>query len=364
MAPSRSEKELNLRKEFIFLFTKRLIAVAIAIALALTLRSYWALVAGMVAGRVVGAAFSYLIHPYRPRFDLSRARELMRFSKWLWLNGALNFANLRAADFFIGRLSGPGALGTFSLGYEIANLPTSEMAAPLSRAVFPGYALVAHDANAIRRTFLGVFGVLALASVPAGLGISAIAGPIVGVLLGDAWKSAIPIIELVAISGVLVALSSNASYVCLAAGRPRRITALIALNAFLLLSALAFLVPEKGATGAAWAIFFAAAVTTPATLATSANVAGVRMGDLVRALVRPAVAGLFMYIVVKQASVYVGDRGAVALLGLVVLGALSYVAALMAMWRAQGRPEGAESAVLARLGVALPEVPDNGAPRA
>ena len=36
-------KELNLRKEFIFLFTKRLIAVAIAIALALTLRSYWAL---------------------------------------------------------------------------------------------------------------------------------------------------------------------------------------------------------------------------------------------------------------------------------------------------------------------------------
>ena len=104
------------------------------------------------------------------------------------------------------------------------------MAAPLSRAVFPGYALVAHDADAIRRTFLGVFGVLALASVPAGLGISAIAGPIVGVLLGDAWESAIPIIELVAISGVLVALASNASYVCLAAGRPRRITALIALN--------------------------------------------------------------------------------------------------------------------------------------
>lgn len=344
-------KELNLRKEFAFLFTKRMIAVTIGIALAIALRSYWALVAGMVAGRVAGVALSYVIHPYRPRFDLSRSRELMGFSKWIWLNGALNFVNFRAADFFIGRMSGPGALGAYSLGYEIANLPTSEMAAPLSRAVFPGYALVANDAGAIRRTFIGVFGVLALVAVPAGLGIAAIADPIVNVLLGEAWRAAVPIIELVAVAGVLVALASNASYVCLAAGQPRRITALIALHTAVLLPALAVLVPAQGAIGAAWAIVGAASLSTPVALATAAQVAGIRAGAMLATMARPAIAGVVMYFLVKHAAGYVGAQGIFALLALVGLGAASYAGVLATLWLVQGRPDGAESAVLSRLGL-------------
>lgn len=351
-------KELDLRKEFVFLFAKRLIAVAIAISLALAWRSYWALVAGMVMGRVVGMVLSYLVHPYRPRFGLARARELIAFSKWIWLNGAINFVNLRAADFFIGRISGPKALGIYSIGYEVANLPTSEIAAPLSRAVFPGYALVAHDPDASRRTFLSVFGVLALAVFPIGLGISATAAPIVRVILGESWIAAVRIIELVALAGALGALASNASYVCLAAGRPRQITALVALHAVALLPALGWLVPERGAEGAAMAILCASAVSTPAGLATAARVAGVPLWSMVGALTRPLVAAIAMYAAVKYLATHVGGHGIGTLLVLVGAGAAIYLCVLLLLWQLASRPDGAENIVLQRFGLAVGKQPD------
>jgi O-antigen/teichoic acid export membrane protein len=354
-------KELDLRREFIFLFTKRLLAVVVALSLAFAWRSYWALVAGMVVGRVAGALFSYMIHPYRPRPDISRVRELVRFSKWIWLNSALNFVNLRAADFFIGRIAGARALGTYSLGYEIANLPTSEMAAPLSRAVFPGYALVSGDAEAMRSTFRSTVGVLALAAVPAGLGISATALQIVTVVLGDAWLDAVPVMELVAIAGIFVALASNASYVCLAVGRPRLITLLVALHSIVLLPALGLLVPSHGAIGAAIAVFGAAAVWTPAALATAARVAGLDVVDAAGVLVRPLIAGAAMYFAVRQVGALFASPGILALASMIVSGIAVYLTVLLGLWWALRRPEGAEAAILRRLGTVVPAATPNAA---
>ena len=44
--------------------------------LAFLLRNYWALVIGIVTGKVAGTALSYLLHPYRPRLSLAARGEL------------------------------------------------------------------------------------------------------------------------------------------------------------------------------------------------------------------------------------------------------------------------------------------------
>jgi lipopolysaccharide exporter len=84
-------KELDFKSEFSFIFTRRIVTFVITMLAAYTLRSYWALIIGMTAGRAVGAALSYIMNSYRPTFTLSATRELFHFSKWMLVNNFLFF---------------------------------------------------------------------------------------------------------------------------------------------------------------------------------------------------------------------------------------------------------------------------------
>ncbi len=214
-------KELRFDKEFKLLLSKKLAMFMVTIPLAFLLRNYWALVAGTVVGRVVSVALTYWLQEYRPRFSLAARGELFQFGKWMMISGVLNFTSNRAADFLIGKLSGPRALGLFSLSYEISNLPTSDLIAPINRAIFPGYAQKAVDLGALRRMYLEVIGLIALLAVPAGVGIAAVAELMVPVVLGPKWVDAVPAMTALSFYGVLLALKSNNHYVYLALGRPR-----------------------------------------------------------------------------------------------------------------------------------------------
>ncbi len=76
------------------------------------------------------------MHPHRPRWCLSEARVLYRFSRWLLLNNFVGFLRNRSADLIIGRALGPASLGV-CIAYEVSNLPSSEMVAPINRVLFP-----------------------------------------------------------------------------------------------------------------------------------------------------------------------------------------------------------------------------------
>ena len=123
-------KDLELDKEFLFSLAKRAAVFVLAVPLALWLRNYWALVIGVVAGKFIAVAISFAAHPYRPRFSLKGARDLLSFSSWLLVNNILFFLNDRMSSFVIGRVSGARALGAYNLGYEISCMPTIELASP------------------------------------------------------------------------------------------------------------------------------------------------------------------------------------------------------------------------------------------
>src|SRR5687767_2748072 len=84
-------KELDFRREFRFQVSRKLIAFMVVVPLAFILRSYWALVVGMLVSKAGGTVISYLMHPFRPRFTLSKVRELFRFSRWMLFNSLVGF---------------------------------------------------------------------------------------------------------------------------------------------------------------------------------------------------------------------------------------------------------------------------------
>jgi len=145
-------------------------------------------------------------------------------------SNVINTFASRSADLIIGKSLGPGPLGLFNLAHEISNLPSTELSAPVNRAVYPGYAKVASDPSRLAAQFLDVLGLTALLTTPAAVGIAAVAPLLVPLLLGDAWAEAVPLMEILALSGLLVSLRTNAGYVFLALGRSELLTVMTAVR--------------------------------------------------------------------------------------------------------------------------------------
>ena len=340
-------KYLQFHKDFQLQVGRKIIGFLIVIPLAFATRSYWALIAGMIAGRAAGLALSYLLHPFRPRFSLRSARSLFRYSAWLMLNNALTFLSQRGAHLVVGRLLTPQALGLYTVSYEMAHLPTTEMAMPVNRAIFPGYSKLQNDRAALRGAFLRVLGVMAVVTIPAGLGMASIAHLFVPAVLGANWLAAAPLITLLALAGTINALQANIESVYLATGHPRLKAAMTLLEVACFLPLLLLLVPRYGLTGAAVALIITASIAAPSNYAIALKLLRLSPLKLVPVLWRPLVAALIMtavlLVVFPHSAVRPSSLGNLwAMIAAILLGAATYALALCAMWLAAGRPDGAE----------------------
>ncbi len=340
--------EMRFDKEFQFLVAKKVIGFAITIPLAFAMRSYWALVIGQVASRAGGTLLSFWMHSYRPRISLAATRELFSFSRWVFLLNCIGYLKERSSDWIIGRIAGPATLGTFNLSFELASLPSTELAAPINRAVFPAYAKLKDDLAALGREYLSVISLLLLVAVPAVLGVAAAAPLLVPVVLGEKWLDAVPVLTLLSFFGMTTLLQSNAQAAFLALGKPDLPTKLLSVQVTLQVLLLIPLTSAYGAVGAAWAFVATAAVMIPVSIGVVLYLLKLNVLDFALATWRPVVASLIMYAGVSLLVHHLPQSGSstrliAPLMLAVVAGIVIYVAATAMLWGLSGRPSGAET---------------------
>jgi lipopolysaccharide exporter len=346
-------KELRFHSEFAFQISRKLTGFLVTVPLAFWLRSYWALVAGILVSKVAGTAISYFAHPFRPRFSISGAKSLFSFSKWLLVTNVLGFLKERSTDFFIGRSQGAAALGVYNVAYELANLPTSELGAPINRALLPGFSKIAQDPAQLRSAYVNAIGILALFALPAAAGIFAVADFLVPVVLGAKWSGAVPLIQILGMFGAVQLFHSSMCAVLIAIGRPSAVAAGNAVFVAFLVVLLAALLGPFGAEGAAIAVVGAAILSTPAYLIAIRIHTGIGASAFLYAIVRPLIASAAMIAVLRAVMpVYVSSMGmreaAALLLGAVLFGAILYAIAVTLLWLAARRPPSVERFVFER----------------
>jgi O-antigen/teichoic acid export membrane protein len=346
-------KDLEFHKEFMFLVTKKLIGFTVAISLAFYLRSYWALIIAMVVSKFSGLVLSYITHPYRPRLSTSALAQLFGFSRWLFINNILAFVKWRASDFIIGKVVGPSGLGMFSISLELATMPANQLAAPINRAVFPGYAKMADDLSRLSQSYLDVMQVIAMIVIPSAFGIAVLAAPIVTVVLGEQWIDAIPLIRILGFVGLLSALESNIASVYLTLGKPQILTRLLCINVPILLVFLIIGARQGGVMGAAWAFLAASIITIPLWYTVVFRTLDIAILKFLAIIWRPFASALVMLAVLLWLMSLLSDMTIdigtpLALLTLIMTGVIVYVITMAVMWLLSGQPRGAEQMVWAR----------------
>jgi O-antigen/teichoic acid export membrane protein len=347
-------KDLQFRSEFLFQIVRKLAGFVVVIPLAAWTHSYWALVAGTLASKLAGTTMSYRMHEFRPRLSLAMTGRLFGFSKWLLVSNMLGFLRLRLSDFLIGRLHGPGVLGLYNVSAEFAYLPTTELSAPINRALLPGFARMAHDVPALSSAYENAMGFLALLAVPAAAGIYSVAPLLVPVVLGSQWSGAAPLLQVLAINGALTLLESSIYTVMVGAGHPGIMTRVGIVHVAAQIGGMLLLVGPLGARGAAYATLAASVMAAPLYLFFLRRRVGIPMRVFVRAIARPVAAAasmmLILYLALPRDVAALSALAAGAWLAAGVLaGAASYAAALALFWLAMGRPDGTERLAIARL---------------
>lgn len=347
-------REMRFDREFKFLLSKRMANLVVTIPLAIYLRNYWALVIGQIAGTILSVAMSYIVSSYRPRFSLAARRDMFHASTWLVVNNFIQFIHNRAPAFVIARISGAQYVGVYSMAAELSLLPSNELVAPINRAAFPGYAKAAQDMDKLRDTFLKVIASIALMAMPAALGIFAVAELLVPAALGWKWIDAIPVMQVLAIYGVIRALQSNIPYVYLALGKTRRITLVTSLQVLLQTAALVPALTMYGIKGAALSYLGTTILLMPLNQYLVAQCLNLSALQFFRQVARPLLASLVMMAAVVALKSQLVLRHetldyVLALLLCVAVGGIVYVAVMYGLWRIAGRPDGAEEFAFRRM---------------
>ncbi|MFX0100594.1 MAG: oligosaccharide flippase family protein, partial [Candidatus Hodarchaeota archaeon] len=141
------QKSLNFKKIVIGKIITQISSLVLLILSLIAFRNYFAMLIGYISVYALEFITSFIIHPYRPRFKISmkHVKELMKFSKWMFISYILIFLNNEGDDYVVGRIFGLATLAIYQLAYRISCLPATEIAFVISRTVFPSYSIIQDD---------------------------------------------------------------------------------------------------------------------------------------------------------------------------------------------------------------------------
>jgi PST family polysaccharide transporter/lipopolysaccharide exporter len=291
------QKNLEFHKQFVYRISGEVLQFVIAVGYALVWPTAWAFVVAYVVSNVFRALVSYLIHDYRPRlsFDRDVAADLVGYGKWLTGTSILYFLYSEGDDAFVGWFLGPAALGFYQYAYRLSNAPATELTQVVSSVMFPTFSKMQDDLSVLRDAFLKTIRINALVAFPVSFGIVVVAPDFVRTFLGTEWTPMIPVMQILAMYGMMRAFTKVFGSVWKAVGRPDYVTKLSAVRVVLIALLIFPLTQRFGTVGTAGLITgLYVFPMVPLDIYVMKREIGTGYGDILGEAVYPFVAGLLM----------------------------------------------------------------------
>jgi len=292
-------KELEYGKQFIYRLSGTIADLVIAVTAALILRSAWALVFGLLAAGVVRCIVSYIIHPYRPRFNfqLIQIKELLTFGKWILGSSIVVFLATQGDDAFVGKVLGITMLGFYQMAFRFGNLAASEIGV-ISRVAFPTYSKLQDNIPALRDTYLRIMRLVTFAAIPFASGIFILAPEFTQLFLGDKWMPIVPALSIFAISVVIREIASTGGALFYAVGRPDITFKQDLAWVIALAIAIYPLTMLYGMVGTALAVLLAVCTRLPIWIFGSIKLGRIGKSDFLRTLLPPLISATIMCVAI------------------------------------------------------------------
>jgi O-antigen/teichoic acid export membrane protein len=261
------------------------ISVAAGITVAALGYGPWAIIAQALANSGVSTVLLWRSSAWRPRFLYSSEslRHLLGYGGLIFGSGLVRYVERNVDNFLVGRLRGPAALGAYGIAYNIMLVPIMKVALPVQQVFFPALSRIEErkEAGAI---WLRMSRILAAVAVPGLLGMAVVAPDFVIVVLGDKWRAAIRVLQILAWVGIVQTVGASQTTTLLQAiGRAGTVFRYSLASA--ILSVVGFAVGLRwGIVGVAAGYAIANTLLIPYYVASGARAVGVSLGEFGAAL--------------------------------------------------------------------------------
>ena len=194
-----------------------------SVVLALMGYGVWSIVYGQLITCTVISIAVWFFCPWRPRWkvNLKVARELWDYGRHIIASQIMVFFITNIDDAFIGRLLWDAALGTYTLAYDLSNLPATHLSRIVGQVTFPAFSQVQSDARRLRSAFFKSMRFVALAAFPIAIITLVFAEDFIVVAYGKKWFGSIVPLQLLTIYGLARAIAVTMGNVFKAGGRPK-----------------------------------------------------------------------------------------------------------------------------------------------
>jgi O-antigen/teichoic acid export membrane protein len=361
-------RDLRFDRFFIYNVGTKILQFSLTVVLAFVLKNYWALVAGILVGQLSRTILSYVMSPFRPRLSFAKTTEIWGFSIWTFARSVAGYLQTQVDNIAIGGIGGAALMGRYTVAKDIAASPTQEIINPMVTALFPVMSKYRSDPAQLKRLYLRMLGWSAIICASTSVGVTMVADDFVAVILGPKWLDAAPLVGWLALNAGMASLLSGTATLLDVLGMPyigARIQWLRFIAFTILIFAVAYI--SQNVITVAITRLVISTLFVPSVIFAVRHLTGVPTRDYLRAMWRPFLAAGFMALAIWALNEILPFHG-VARLGLdMLVGTVSYIAAVLALWELSGRPESAEQDILtliskvqsriARIGV-LPETAD------
>lgn len=217
-----------LQREFAFraLALRRLTATlaggVVGIGSAVGGAGVWSLVAQTITASVVGAAIIWVASSWRPGLGVSREdfRDLFGFGMNVVGVEFLQFLTRQGDNLLVGAVLGPVALGYYTMAYRVLLVMNEVFMGTISQVVTPTFSRLQEDLEATRRAYYAAIRLSQAVAVPAFVGVAILAPEIITVLFGVRWAPSAPVMQALALVGLVQCSTYFDRGVLYAAGRP------------------------------------------------------------------------------------------------------------------------------------------------
>ena len=181
------------------------------------------LVYGVLLQHCILTTLFWIFSSWKPSitFDSQTAKEILHFGKHVLGADLLGWGVVTADNAVLGKVKGNDALGFYSMSFNIATLPVTAFAHLINGVLYPVYAKLQDEIEKLRISYLLPLRFTLLFIIPIAGGLYVLADPFVSVVFGERWIPMTPILQILAIYGVLRTICTSSSSFLTAVGRPK-----------------------------------------------------------------------------------------------------------------------------------------------
>jgi O-antigen/teichoic acid export membrane protein len=325
-----AQRELNFRALAVRDLVANAIGGVVGIGLALDGRGVWSLVAATLTTAAVGTALLWRMQRWRPSWravSRAAAAELWPYgSRILGFNLFKAFAQ-NTDRLTIGFFLGPHAVGLYTFAARLVIVPASTLAGAFGTYVFPRVARLQEDREAVRNLYRRAAAAVSTLLAPALVAVAALA-PAVVPRIGEDWRGAIPVVQVLTIAALMQAVFPLAGQVMKGLDRPGWLLSWSIGFTVLTIVALGGGAPW-GVVGMASGFSLAHLIGLPVVVNLTHRLIGTGLADTLGTLLRPLLASVPLAVAIVVAGRVSSPGSQMLLVPLAVaVGGLAYFVAI------------------------------------